>query len=794
MRTMTNLREAYEQQREKLLAQWPPEMLLLFALSLSAVAHGFTYELISLTNSNVHRRSLLRKDMMREWIANDIVADITSSSIDCDMKMVEGYEHIHPDIAAMLLTESSYKRNEPGGSSAFPFVVDHALTLKTQDGNIEQSDTDILSIDLLAGLADECDRVVFTESSQHHNNSISNKILGLIRLSQLNDYDEKNIKEENQSQEEPAILVASMIALNLLESSIRYIVIRSRENNNQRDRRKDCHTGSSKSQKGAPLLSDMIHEISTISLASDLAPILRALLLPTRLGGINLRNLVSHGFLSTIERRWLSLTLVLIQTLDSLSSKRDHDDVHTFTKAASNVKCKLSLTTYEPMAREIQRGKNILLRDIHELEVQMGDFIPSSHMPLLRFSLRFLAPTTAVLNRRTPSSSIFSLTAIFTTEMCSLLEHSLRLLWCQVNNRPRDCIARPSEYYVTLDGHGQRDKHEVLVTPYLCDGKTRNQLIPAIGAETCALLSDLFTAPLLEAPNIRSAVCHGSYDEEISAELEGLVTEVTTFLDSSIKLTESAYAIVSCMDLISSSISGQAKYKSSYRPVFTYTAVAVRSLKDFLANIEQLESMCSSNVCISNSIRAMELEQPKLHEAMSPLKIDIESIKEMAFQLFSSLMKSDDEMWGIDDVYSEHQTNSALSDCVAAATLLSDASQCTKKYLKEAQERIDNLPMQSSSTKDRRILKTTTRFCSVARITCIFYTFAMYVALIAIKNELATSQSNEVMSRDDIIHAVERSRMTISTFDSYLKTNLDRSLKAIQQYLQGKTVKRILRT
>ena len=371
--------EAYGQQREKLLAQWPPEMLLLFALLLSAVSHGFTYELISLTNSNVHRRSLLRKDMMREGIANDIVADITSSNIDCDMKMVEGYEHIHPDIAAMLLTESSYKRNEPSGSSAFPFVVDpHALTLETQDGNIEQSDTDILSIDLLAGLADECDRVVFTESSQHHNNSISNKILGLIRLSQLNDYDEKNNEEENQWQEEPAILVASMIALNLLESSIRSIVMRSRDNNNQRDWRKDCHTGSSKSQKGAPLLSDMIHEISTISLASDLAPILRALLLPTRLGGINLRNLVSHGFLSTIERRWLSLTLVLIQTLDSLSSKRDHDDVRTFTKAASNVECKLSLTTYEPMAREIQRGKNILLRDIHELEVRMGDFIPSA--------------------------------------------------------------------------------------------------------------------------------------------------------------------------------------------------------------------------------------------------------------------------------------------------------------------------------------------------------------------------------------------------------------------------------
>ena len=748
--------------------------MLLFA-SILSVTHGFTYETISFTST--HRRSLLRKDMMREGI------DITSSNIDCDMKMIEGYEHIHPDIAAMLLTESSHIKNKPSSSSAFPFVVDpRALTL-TQDCNVEQSNTDILSIDLLAGLADECDRVVFTEPSQHyHNPCISNKILGLIRLSQLTI---ENNEEENQCLEEPAILVATMIALNLLESSIRSIVRSFRDNYNQ--------TGSSKSQKGAPLLSDMIHEISTISLVSDLTPILRALLLPTRMGGINLRNLVSHGFLSTIDRRWLSLTLVLIETLDSFDSKTN-DDVHTFTKAAANVDCKSSLTTYKPMAREIQHGKSIL-QDIRELELQMGDFITSSHMPLLSFSLRFLTPTTLVLNRRegetTPSSSMSPLTAICTTVMCSLLEHSLRLLWCRVNNRSRDCIARPSEYYVTLDGHGQKDKHEVLVTPYLCDGKTRNQLIPTIGPESYALLCDLFTAPLLEAPNIRSALYHGRYDKEILVELAGLVTETNSSYLNSSMLEESMCAIISCLDLISSNISGQAKYKSSYRPVFAYTAAAVRSLKDFLTDIEHLESLCSTNVCISNSIRGMELEQPKLHEAMSLLKIDIESIKELAFQLFSNMMKGDNEVWGIDDVYSEHQSNSALADCVAAATLLSDASQFTKKYLMEVQERIDNLPMHFNSTKDRRIMKTTTRFCSVARITCTFYTFAVYLALIAIKNELATSQSNESMNRDDIVRAVERSRMTLSTFDSYLTTNIDRSLRAIQQYLQGKAIKKM---
>ena len=98
-----------------------------------------------------------------------------------------------------------------------------------------------------------------------------------------------------------SLVVATMTALNLLESSIRSLVI-------------DCEEVDNKeitNKKGAPLLRDMIESLSKLELKSDafnrddviefktLATILRALLLPTRLRGINLRNLVSHGFISS---------------------------------------------------------------------------------------------------------------------------------------------------------------------------------------------------------------------------------------------------------------------------------------------------------------------------------------------------------------------------------------------------------------------------------------------------------------------------------------------------------------
>jgi len=676
-----------------------------------------------------------------------------------DIEMIEGYEHIHPDIARLLLTKAPQLLDE----SRF-LVESSTLTLQyrgRQDNNNDNDKTQI-SIEELAYLANECECAVYAHDVH------SKKILGLIRLSELND---------SSINQEPAVLVATMIALNLLESSIRSLVM------------------DNKRRKGAPLLSDMIKEMELTS-ASHLVPILSALLLPTRFGGINLRNLVSHGFISSIDRRWLSLTLVLIQSIDSFI---------TTPLETRSVPQKSSLIQNEPMARQVQYGKNILLSYelLDELERKADCFIPSSNMDLLRFSLHILLPTptlnesleSVVISEKNntiqQSSSRHSLTAIFNTVICSLLEHSLRLLWCRANNR-RDGIARPSEYYVTLDGHGQRDKHEVIITPFLRDGKTRNKLIQVIGADTITLLTDLFAAPSNKAPNIRSALCHGRYDNVIISELEGLVTTYSPQDSNTILMDDAACALVSCLELLTSNVSGKSIVERQiYRPVYSYTADAIRNLNNALQNIESLESIIE-NALIVNCIESMEVQNHKLCEDMQALEIDLESIKIMTCDVFGTMEKTEDEPLNSEDIYTEHQTNTMLADNIAAQALISDVSQFTKSYVKGVEERLVNLAMNPISTKDRRILKTSSRFCSLANICCKLYTFSVYVSLVSMKNELDGSCLDDQLSKEDLIKAVERTRMTVSTFDSYSTTNLDRSLKALQQYLQGKAVKKVI--
>jgi len=339
-----------------------------------------------------------------------------------------------------------------------------------------------------------------------------------------------------------------------------------------------------------------------------------------------------------------------------------------------------------------------------------------------------------------------------------------------------------------------------MILPYLGDEKTRNELIRVIGAGPCALLSDLFAAPSAEAPNIRSAVCHGIWDVELVKELEGLGATSKESTDNARKseplLVDAAFALVSCLDLITSNLSSGKTRISNYRPVYTYTAMATRSLDRFLRDLVELDALVSENSSIADCIKTMELQQPKLCGDLRPLKIDSKALKEMAYDIFPTMVKGDDENWIDEDTFSEHQTNLALASNIVVLTLLADASDAIKKYLDGVQKRIDVLSMHPSSTKDRRILKTTTRFCSAAMIVRDFYTFTVYVALVTMKDRNDVGSPNDAtkkkFNREDIVRASERSRMTLSTFDSHIANNLDRSLKALQQYLQGKAVKKVL--
>jgi len=364
-----------------------------------------------------------------------------------------------------------------------------------------------------------------------------------------------------------------------------------------------------------------------------------------------------------------------------------------------------------------------------------------------------------------------------------------------------ESIARPASYYVTLDGHGQKDKHEVMISPYLCDDCTRNKLVTAVGAQTCALLTDLFASPSSsEGPNIRAAVCHGYFDDAILEELASLADwashrEQNVPPQDRNDLKDAACALVSVFDLISSNLSQGQPRMTEYKPLFSYTSMATRDLHDILGNLASLSLLMKNNDEVSGCIDKMEQQHKSTFAGISSMEVDLGEVHSLAYDLFPSLNANNTtSKWGTEDFYADHSMNIILADCNAAQTLLADLSNASKHYLEIFEAGVGGLTSEPTSTKDRRAKKSLVRLCGVSSLVLDFYCMAVYIALFAIDhhNNSSRLQLDCNLDKADVIKAVERSRMTLSTFDSYLSTNLERSIKSLTQYLQGKSVKKVL--
>ena len=714
----------------------------------------------------------------------DDIMDSNSYAVDGGKVMgihsPPGYEYVHSDITKLLLAPASW-----GESGDCPFAVDNtSLLLKTQMDKVEHMDsTKFMSSHQLAYLAEECERAVF-ETEFLDEQQVSCKILGLIRLSNIShEWPNPNAPTKLESND-AALLIATMVSLNLLESAIRS-TIRSKKKPEKNNR------------GGAPLLRDMIESLSELGSNErigdsivdfkTLGIILRTLLLPNRLCGMNLRNLISHGFLSVIDRRWFALTVVMIQTLDNI-----YESTNNYQNRADT-----NLMKYESMAKVVSRGREIILGDNDYLETRLrSSFIPSPYLHMSEFIFTTLAISLKQgLQDDTVDSMIPkfpSLTTIYLMGASSLLEHSLRLNWCRANNKPVESIARPSKYYVTLDGHGQRDKHDIMISPLLRNG-SRNMFMGEIGSAS-ALLSDLFSAPSHEAPNIRSQLCHGAWDAEIVQELESLahfylhsnrniVTPGSVLKSKHTEndiITDSACAITATYEvLVSNLLRDNEDSTMDYRPVYSYVAMLRRDLIEVIQDLTLLEKLVH-NEPIVDCINKMNIKQSKvISDTLKDLGFCLDSIQQSQQVHFCE--HTDYDIWF------EHNINIVLSDCVAAQTLLSEVSHATNKYTSYVQQAMDVLKMRPASTKEKRSLNTTVRICGIASIVLDFYTMAVYVSLAMIQRALELRNNNF-----DYVKLIERTRMAFSTFENYMEQNLDRSLKALLQYLQSKALRKFI--
>ena len=229
-----------------------------------------------------------------------------------------------------------------------------------------------------------------------------------------------------------------------------------------------------KDGRGAPMLSAVLQGCEAhVAAGEGLArwrpyvAVLRGVFLPSQL---NLRNLLSHGFVSDIDEAYCALGLACVGLTAEFA-----------------VECGAGSSFLSP-ASPATGDKGFSLDGCAAL------------CEAVRRSPEFTASSAS------GDGGMQQLVATVLT-----LEQKLRLLFCEVNAgfSAADALAKTDEYYITLDGYGQRGKHEVLLTPRVGTGEA-NALIAALGVPLYSLLVDAFMAA--DGPNVRGAIMHGTVD------------------------------------------------------------------------------------------------------------------------------------------------------------------------------------------------------------------------------------------------------------------------------------------
>ncbi|RLN81792.1 hypothetical protein BBJ28_00024204 [Nothophytophthora sp. Chile5] len=261
------------------------------------------------------------------------------------------------------------------------------------------------------------------------------------------------------------------------------------------------------------LQSETLREV----LPAGLLRLLQILFLPS---GLNLRNLVWHGFIVPAEfpKCFGCLTLLLILTLPRFfrpSEGREYD-------LATTDLFKLDSFDSKFVAMEPPDDLVVALRlEPHATrDWTINRWVKSSFVPPGRSNLLHRA-IEALIERGDELWFLFGALPV--------LEHALRLEFLRTNqaraalSSAYDC-AQIDAYYSTLDGFGQKDKHQVLLHPVVLleaadDAKIEakggarsrpNALYETLPFASLAVLLDLFM--MSGGPNLRAKLCHGEAD------------------------------------------------------------------------------------------------------------------------------------------------------------------------------------------------------------------------------------------------------------------------------------------
>jgi hypothetical protein len=626
----------------------------------------------------------------------DLVLTMSSSS-------TAQFPFVHPSIATVLACERA--KGRPPKTFLDPQTLDFRVRCD------EPSTEDLID------LAIECESILFGEGNQTTTENWDSSMRGLVAMGAQGTKDEAT--------------AATLLALNGLESAIRdsrgYI------------------TGK------APLLKTMISQMED----DNLSGISKLLLLPVP--GLNLRNLLWHGFVGTLPRAWLALVLVMTRIVKDKSSSPELSPPELPAEV-------MPLRYNDAMQSVLAVGDEVILQERLESS-SIKEWLPPSHRGLWDLAVQWIGEDTK------PTCTLALLTI--------LLEHALRIDWCRVNERPDDLLARPGTFFVTLDGHGQRHVHDLLLYPYLMteteDEQVRNKLVDHLGGSTTALLTDLF-ASSCGGPNIRATVSHGLWDSFLDKELAG-----TAEKDSA--CTKGLWGMVRSV-LVTMELCSGNSLSLKYRPVFSYTATTILNTKEALDSLAELATIQSTPSFLDLYSKAEE-EFGDIPSDMAALDVSLSYIETQIHKLLQSEWESESSEWSADDVFVEHKLNQKLAAYGATRTLLKDISGATLLKVQSIKTAIEEWDETDSSKKRRRIL----RVVHLGDFAMKVYMFATLVAVTSLNNGIDGTCGS--LTPATLLKAVERSRMVVSTVSTFLSSSFERALKAAREYVKGKAVKAI---
>jgi hypothetical protein len=449
-----------------------------------------------------------------------------------------------------------------------------------------------------------------------------------------------------------------------------------------------------------------------------------------------------HGFVSQLPRPWLALVLVLNSAL---------------LQGKSNILKNTPVPEVMDL-RSMPGFKSVFDYDINMQETSqiIQAWIPESHHDLWNLAVKWHT------ERVRPVST--------TALLSILLEHGLRLEWCRYNNRPGDAIARRGVFYVTLDGHGQRHVHDILLHPYMMKDGSRNHLIENLPGSTTAILTDLFCSSC-GGPNIRSTVSHGMWDSFLANEWDA----ANQRHQKTPLLWDTAEAMLVAMVLIAS------KKVMPYHPVFSYAAVTRQNFLQAQKALQKLEQKQLSADYVKYLAMATT-EFGELSDYVCRLKVTL-SVE----PTFLNGTKPQ-PIWSAVNVFEEHEFNKRLSRAGAVRSLLQDVASATESHMEYLQDAIVYLASPNDKPNKRKH-KRSLRIIHSSQVAITVYNFFMQVAVIYLQQEMG---DDEQLKPSTILKAVERSRMVVSTVESFLHSNTDRAIKSIMEYTKGKAIKAII--